>query len=899
MVRKYIYVFLFCLVAWNLAFAQTSIDVDQAAVDSLASDTETLLLPDSLASNGIPDSLLTDTLANKTARKPLFDAQIKYNAVDSMVLSIEEGNQVAYLYGEAKVEYGTIELTSGFIRIDFETKEIFASGITDSLGELKEKPHFKEASEEFDCTTLRYNFISGKGFVENVISNQQDGIVHGEKAKMVSKDIFCMIDGKYSTCDAEHPHFYLNITKGKMVGKNALIAGPSYMVLEDFPIYPIMLPFAYIPTNNTKYSSGIIIPSYGEETNYGYYLRDGGFYWAASDYFDLTMKGDIYSKGSWGAKFSTNYRWKYHFSGGFGLNISRNVTGERGIDQSTAKNFSITWNHTQDSKASLSSTFSANVNFSTSGYDRANEYYNQNSYLTNSKSSSISYSKKFLNTPFNMSLNARHSQNSLDSTISLSLPEMTLNMNRIYPFKRKNAVGSKRFYEEISVSYTANMKNSIKTKESELLTTPFSEWQKGVKHSLPISLPSFKLLNYINISPGFSYSEMWYFDKIEKHWVDGHQSFNNITGQTEWVKGYVQETKKQAFLRNYEYSYNINGTTTMYGMYQMKNPNSKLVAIRHKITPSVGFSYHPDFGEERFGFYDWVQTDSLGTMTHYSYAEDGIYGHTGEGKSGSVTFSLRNNIEMKLANSGKQDSTSKERFKKVAIFDDLGFSGSYNLAADSMNLSTISWNARTKIAGINLNLTGSLDPYYYDPVAKRRINQFMWQHGSGLGKIARLTNMSTGFGFNFSSDKIKKKREDARKAASDANGGDDATSSEEPEQKDPLYAQYKPFDMPWSASFNYSFSYVNNGVKRQIIQSLSFNGSVTISPKWSATVNSGFDFTAKKLTNTSLSVSRNLHCWSMAFSCSPISTRPYYSFTLNANASMLKDLKVNKVSRNY
>lgn len=889
-IGRYIYVFLFCFVAWNWALAQSAADLAPALKDSSTVDKELSLLPDSLAA--MSDTLLLDSVP---PRKPLFDARIQYNATDSMVLSIEEGNKIAYLYGEAKVEYGDIEMTADYIRIDFETKEIYASGVPDTLGEVQGKPHFKESSEEFDCSTLRYNFTSGKGFVENVVSNQQDGIVHGEKAKMVDKNVFCMVDGKYSTCDAEHPHFYLNITKGKMVGKNALIAGPSYMVLEDFPIYPILLPFAYIPTNNTKYSSGIIIPSYGEENNYGYYLRDGGFYWAASDYFDVTMKGDIYSKGSWGAKFNTNYRWKYHFSGGFGLNISKNVTGEQGIDQSASKNFSITWNHSQDSKASLSSTFSANVNFSTSGYDKANEYYNQNKYLTNSKSSSISYSKKFLNTPFNMSLNARHSQNSLDSTISLSLPEMTVNMTRIYPLKRKNAVGSKRFYEDVSVSYTANVRNSIKAKESELLKTPFSEWQKGVKHSLPISLPSFKLLNYINISPGFSYSEMWYFDKVEKYWVDGHQSFNNITGQNEWVKGYVQETKKQDFIRNYEYSYNVNGTTTLYGMYQMKNPNSKLVAVRHKITPSVGFSYHPDFGEERFGFYDWVQTDSLGTMTHYSFAEDGIYGYTREGKSGSVTFSLRNNIEMKLANTA-QDSTSKEKFKKIAIFDDLGFSGSYNLAADSMNLSTISWNARTKIAGINLNLTGSLDPYYYDPVAKRRINQFMWQHGSGLGKIARLTNMSTGFGFNFGSEKIKKRREDAQKAAAAA-GGDG--SSEDVVTEDPLAASYKAFDMPWTASFNYSFSYVNNGVKKQVIQSLSFNGSVTLSPKWSATVNSGFDFTAKKLTNTSLSINRNLHCWSMSFSCSPISTRPYYSFTLSANASMLKDLKINKVSRNY
>lgn len=889
-----------CACSWGLAQTDQTLTLPQLellAADSLLVSNGSDSIPNNLPLGTEGDSLLlaSDSIVPKPKRKPLFDAQIKYNAVDSMVLSMEDGKQVAYLYGEAKVEYGSIELTAGYIRIEFETKEIFATGITDSLGKMIQKPHFKEASEEFDCTSLRYNFVTAKGFVENVISSQQDGVVQSERAKMLSRDVFCMVDGKYSTCDAEHPHFYLNITKGKLIGKRAIITGPSYLVLEDFPIYPIFLPFGYIPTNNTTYSSGIIVPSYGEELQYGYYLRDGGFYWAASDFFDVTVKGDIYSKGSWGAKLGTNYRWRYHFSGSFNFNVSKNVTGESGIDQSASRNFSVGWTHQQDSKASLSSNFSASVNFSTSGYDRANEYYNPQSYLTNSKQSRISYSKKFLNTPFNFSAVMAHSQNSIDTTISLTLPDMTLNMSTIYPFKKKNRVGKAKPWEDISLSYNLKMANSVKAKEYDLLSTPFSSWKKTVTHSLPISLPSMRLFNYVQLNPGFSYGESWYFETKRRSWVDGYEAFNNITGQSEWVKGHVQEiVNPNAFKRVYNYSYSVNSNTTLYGMYQMKNPNSKLVAVRHMVKPSVGFSYRPDFGQERFGFYDWVQTDSLGTYQQYALTD----GAPGTGRSGSVNFGLSNNIEMKLLNS-EADTTSKERYRKVAIFDDLSFNGSYNLAADSMNLSIIGWTARTKIAGFNLNVTGSIDPYYYDPVSKRRINQFMWDHASGIGKLGRLATMNTGFGYNFSSDKFKKKKENKQKGTGEKPAEGDEAAPEEKHNGDPLYDEYRPFDLPWSFSFNYTFGYSNNGIKPTVNQSLSFNGNITLSPKWSADFSSGFDFKAKKLTHTNMSVRRNLHCWSMAFSFAPIGLKPYYSFTLNANASMLKDLKVNKMSRPY
>jgi hypothetical protein len=829
-----------------------------------------------------------DTLANVPEKQPktFIDNPIDYNSNDSMSISFENGEQIAYLYGNASITYGSIELTANYISVNFNTREIFASGLPDSTGTLLGKPHFKEGEEEFDCKTLRYNFDTGKGFAEDVVTEEQDGIVHSAKAKMLSKEVFCMADGKYSTCDAEHPHFYLKITKGKVIGKKAIIAGPSYLVLEDFPLYFPIIPYGYIPTFNKTYSSGIIVPEFTDEKEYGFGLKGAGFYWAASDYFDVTLTGDIYSKGTWGVGLSSRYRLRYKFSGGFSFNYYKNVTGIEGINQKSGTNFSIKWNHSQDAKANPSFKFSANVDFSTSGYDQMNEYDNHENYLTNSKSSSISLSKDFLGTPFRMSANFRHSQNSRDSTISLSLPEITFNMRTIYPFRRKNRVGKKGILEDISISYTMNMKNTINTKESELLSTPLSDWKNGANHSIPITLPSFRLFNHINVTPSISYRETWFFEHKEKYWVDGYYVTDNETGLQKWVSGHVQENTIDGFKRNYEFSGGIGASTTLYGMYQMKNPNAKIQAVRHKMNPTLGFSYHPDFGAPFWGFYDWVQTDSLGNMQQYNIFEGGVYSSTGKGESGSISFGLTNNIEMKVRND--KDTTSTEPFKKIPIFDNIGFSGSYNLAADSMNLSTISLNARTKIAGTVLNINGTLNPYALDERGNVT-KYYMWNQATGLARLGRITNLSTGFGLNFSSDKMKKNREEKKKK-------EGKNSNIEPVEN----SDYQEFDMPWRFSFNYNVSYTNFSGEPKINQTLSFNGGIDFSDKWKATFSSGFDLEAFTFTHTQATVTRNLHCWSMSFDFSPFGRRQYYSFRISANSSMLSDfMKLKKDSRDF
>jgi hypothetical protein len=837
----------------------------------------------------------TEILPIKKEKPPVIDVPVTYSSKDSMAISLENGQQIVHLYGGASIKYGSITLDADYIAMNFESKEIYATVRRDSLGKIITKTTFTEGGETFECETLRYNFVTGKGFVENVVTEQQDGFVRSAKAKMMNKDVYCMVDGKYSTCDADHPHFYLHMTKGKIIREKAIITGLSYLVLEDFPIYVPFLPYGYIPTNNKTYSSGVIIPSYGEERLYGFYLREGGFYWAANDYFDLRATGDIYSKGKWAVSATTRYRLRYKFSGGFGFSYSQNVTGERGINQSKTPSFSIRWNHAQDSKASPSQTFSASVDYTSTGFSKENEFDNPDRFLQNSTSSSITYRKDFLNTPLSMSSSMRVTQNTRDSTVMLSMPSLNVNMKSIQPFKSKKRVGKKMFYDDFKLQYSSQFESRITTKESLILSTPYSAWQKGIKHNLPVTFPSFRLFNHINVVPSISYNMRWYFDHIEKYWVDGYSVTNYESGLPKWMPGHVEEVRHDGFKMNYDYSFSLSTSTTLYGMYNMINPNWKLKAVRHKIDPSLSFSYRPDFSERRFGFYDWVQIDSTGTLQMYNMFQNGMYGSASSGRSGTVSFGLNNNIEMKVADT--KDTTSTNKFKKVAIFDNLGINSSYNLIAEQFNLSPFSLNARTKIAGTAINVSGSLDPYALNERGQR-INEYMWNNATGIARLGRITNISTGYSVSYSSDKFMNMLE-ARKAKAENEDIDDALGEPVKDKGLASVPEFEPFNMPWRFSLNYTFSYSNHDGKPRIMQSVNLNGSLDLTPKWKTTFSTGYDFLANKITHTKMSVTRDLHCWTMSFDFSPVSSRPYYTFTIRANASMLKDLKVNKTERDF
>jgi hypothetical protein len=835
-------------------------------------------LNDSIAISPIPNS-------NDSVSKPVLEAVITYSAIDSIIPDFE--NQKVYMYKGGVVNYQSIELKADYIVLDLANKEVYAEGLPDSTGTKVGTPIFKDGDEEFESKTMRYNFETQKGIITDVKTKEGDGFVHSDLTKKISKDEFVLKRGKYTTCDAEHPHFYLRMTKAKVISNKKIITGPAYMVLEDFPIYFPMIPFGYFP-NSTTYTSGILVPTYGEEQTRGFFLRDGGYYWAANEYFDLAVRGDIFSKGSWSTKLHSNYRVRYRYTGSFDFTYSLNKYSEQPLpDARTTKGFSLVWSHSQDSKANPNRTFSAHVNLSTSSFDKENSL-TVKSYLTTTKASSISYSKRFENTPFNLSLNLRHSQNSRDTTISLSLPELTFNMSKINPFKfikSDKRTGAIKLLDKISFSYSGNLKNSITSKEKDLLDKSLiRDWQNGIRHSIPISLPSFNLFKYINFSPSFNYSERWYTNYINKTY---DPNYTAPTGGAEHVK----IDTIYSFRRNYEYSYSLSASTNYYGMYTMTNPNSRIKAIRHKITASAGFSYTPDFGQKKFRFWD-SYLDGKGETQYYSHFERGVYGYTGRGESGAISFSLSQNLEAKVleVNDSTTKKSDKPVYKKVKIIDNLGINASYNMIADSMKLSTIPISLRTTIKGVSVNIGANLDPYMVDKEGKR-YDEYVWNHLKGINKLGRLTNANLSFGMNFESKKGKKEADANKKSINE----DKALPGS--------YSDYVDFNMPWSFRFDYSFYYTNSYMPetatnkaKKIMQSLNLGGHLNLTEKWNMDMNTNFDIQAMKFSFTTFNVNRTMHCWSMSFGFVPFGDRKSYSFNLSASSAILRDLKISKQS---
>ena len=862
--------------------------------DSFKTDLISIPVADTLST----DSLAVDTIAIDSIKKPVIEDPIKYNAEDSIIVSLD--GQRVFLYNKAKVTYQNIELNAYYIELDLETKQIYAEGLRDSTGKMTEKPVFKQGDEEYESETMRYNFETEKAFITKVVTKQGEGILLSDRTKKIGKETFITEDAKYTTCDAEHPHFYMTLTKAKVISNKKIVTGPAYMVLEDFPIYFPMLPFGYFP-NSPTYSSGILVPTYGEEANRGFFLRDGGYYWAAGEYFDLAVKGEIYSKGSWGAQLHTNYKKRYKFSGGFDFRYNMNIYGESGTDEYTkSPQFAVTWSHSQDTKANPNQTFSASVNFSTSGYDKQNSYVGQtggNNYLRNQKSSSISYTKRFENTPFNMSANFRHSQSSVDTTISLTLPELTFSMAKVYPLRKKNRTGPVRFYEKFGINYSANMRNSITAKEYELLEKSFpTDWKNGIKHNLPLSFPGFNLFKYINVSPSIAYDETWYFKKYSYKYVED-EKFEDEYGR----ESNVDQDTINGLSRVYEYSYSLSSSTNIYGMFIPKNPNSKIKGIRHKLSPSLGFSYHPDFGKSKYGYWQPVQVDTTGKIQYFDVNAGGIYGGSpGIGASGAITLNVNNNLEMKVLDTADTTKTdSKEKFKKVRIIDNLSFGTSYNLIADSLNLAMIPIRARTTVAGVSINMGALLDPYMVNE-DYQRINKFVWNERKGFARIGRLVNSNLSFGMDFNS----KSKDKGKEKSSTAQPGQAPATEKTPEKKpEPdIFEEYAEFSMPWNLGFDYTFSY--NGPSPgspngRFAQTIGLRGSLTITDKWKLSAMTNFDIMAGEFSYTTVNINRDLHCFQMAFNFVPFGYMKSYSFTINAKSSMLKDLRLQKRQSQY
>lgn len=852
---------------------------DTLRTDSLRLSADSLLLPaDSLHG---ADSLAHDSLARDTAAsKPFLDDVISGKNTDSLVYDLK--NKTVYIYNEGDVTYQDMNLKADFMRINMDTKQIYAYGKPDSTGKGT-RPEFVQGGASYTMDTIRYNIDSKKAKIRNVATQEGEGYLIGQNIKKMPDNTINIANGKYTTCDnVEHPHFYMALTKAKAIPGKKVIVGPSYFVMEDVPIYFLGVPFGFFPLSSGRHS-GFIMPEYGEEYVKGFFLRNGGYYFAFNDYIDVAATGGFYTLGSWEAALASNYVKRYKYRGAFNMRFSKDIIGEKGAaDYVNQNNFNVTWTHTQDPKFRPNSTFSASVNFSTSGYSKYGST-NLNDYLNTQTNSSIAYSKTWAGKPFSFSTNFQHSQNSADTTISLSFPNIVFNISRIYPFRRKEAIGKQRWYEKISMQYTGTLANNVTVKERDLFTEKmFKEMKNGVQHTIPIQT-SINLFNYINISPSANYTERWYFKKIDKAW-DPEQ--NRI----------VNADTTYGFYRLYDYRFSVSASTKVYGMFTF-GKKSPVQAIRHVMTPSISFSYTPDFGDPKYGYYKPIQSDSTGTISYYSPFEGGMYGLPGRSRSASISFSLQNTLEMKVKS--KKDTSG---VKKIKLIDNFSISSSYNLLADSLNLSPFSLNLRTTIYGnFGLNLSATLDPYEVDEKG-RRINRFMIKRG----KLGRITNTGWSFGYTFNSKKSN------QPAANDINSqgtlppdNPEFFTNPEVQELDPntrralMTSQYYDFSIPWNLGFNYSLSYTNNGIRKNVIQTLGFNGSINLTPKWGITFNGGYDFESRQITPGVITIARDLHCWQMNFSWVPVGFRKSWNFNIAVKSAMLKDLKYEKQNSFY
>lgn len=894
-----------------------------AASDSLAAKADTTLAP-----------AATDTLA-KDAEAPIaerdsvelfkLEAPVTFSAEDSIVMT---GRNVMYFFGPSEVKYQRMSIEANYLKIVSDSSEVYAQYVLDSLGQPTAKPKFADGDQKFESTTMKYNFKTGQGFITDVTTQQGEGYLTATQTKRLKDNTMFLKDGRYTTCDLhDHPHFYINLTRAKAKPEDKIVTGPVYLVMADVPLYFIGLPFAFFPFNE-KQTSGIIMPSYGIDQTRGLYLTHGGLYLNLNDYWDLTLTGDVYTNGSWALNAASNYRKRYKYNGSVQAGYISTVQGDKDIPStySRSQDISLRWTHSQDPKADPLRNFSASVNFSTSSYNHnaTQAVYNHQRRAENTKGSSISYRRSFAGIPLSLTGAFNIDQRSRDSTISVTLPNLSLSLSTIYPFKRKNRVGKERWYEKISLSYNGSLRNSITTKENLLLKSNLvKDWRNGMQHSIPISA-SFDLFNYIKISPSINYTAYWYTSRVEKQWDEAQQRI-------------VDADTTYGFYHLNNFSASLSMSTTLYGFYKpwRKLFGDRVQMIRHRFSPSISLSYAPDFGDPFWGYYREVDyVDTLGQAHNFVYTpyERGIFGYPGRGKMGAINFSFDNNVEMKWRL--PSDSTAvEEQFKKISLIDQFGLSFSYNMAADSFRWSNINTNIALRLTKtFVLRLSASFDPYewdyYTDPqgnVRPFRVDKLRILNGHGIGAF-----LGTGTSFNYTFtpqtfEKIGKwvgglfnKKKDA---TDDAGAGSSEDSQEKggravdkidfdgPDSGDRRsYRQddswdsdgYLKFSVPWSFSFNYSVNIAQdrqkfNTQRREFeymfTQNLSFRGQLQPTPNWNFSFDANYNFDLKKLTGMTINITRDLHCWSLTASVIPLGAYKSYNLVIGVNASLLRDLK--------
>ena len=888
---------------------------DSKAVDKNIPDTtkmDSLQLAIYHHNKAIDDSIRADSMMR--ARSNGIDAPVKYSAEDSLVYDAESGT--AYLYGNSKVDYENMKLTSDKVHMNLDKSTVRATGTIDSTAEggIKGKPVFTMGKDEYKSDTMAFNFKSKKGLIKGVYTEQQDGFLSGEVGKRDSTGSIYLQHGRYTTCDKPHPDFYIALSRAKVRPGKDVVFGPAYLVVADVPL-PLAIPYGFFPFSK-KYSSGFIMPSYGDESDRGFYLRDGGYYFAISDKWDLKLLGEIYTKGSWGVSAASNYRKRYRYSGSFLFSYQDSKTGDKGLpDFAEQESFKIQWNHRQDPKANPYSSLAASVNFATSSYERnnLNSMYNPQTLTQSTRTSSVSWSTGFSSIGLSLSATTNLAQNMRDSSIQITLPDLNISLSRFYPFKRKHLVGKERWYEKISMSYTGQLANSISTTEDKILhSNLIKDWKNAFQHTIPVQA-NFTLFNYINVTPSFNFTDRMYSKKVTRGWDN--------TLQKEVVRDTIY-----GFHNVYNWSMNVGASTKLYGFWvpNRKLFGDKIQAIRHVITPQVSFSYSPNFGARRYGYYDSYQyTDASGNvkLVEYSPYQDELYSVPGKYKTEMISWDVSNNIEMKVKSD--KDTTG---YKKISIIDELGASMSYNAAADYHRWSDLSMRLRLKWwKNYTFSMNAQFATYAYELDANGK--PYVGNHTEwGYGRLPRFQGMSQNFSFTLNPEKLKKwfgrkDDKDDDKVSVDSDGPDtNIESNMDDDLEKGKYAAkkkrgniaetdddgYMSFNMPWSLTIGYGITMRENTAGRfntktmrypyKFTQTLNFSGNIRISDGWNINFSSGYDFENHAMSMTTASLSRDLHCFNMSAS---VVLAPYtsYNFTFRCNAATLTDaLKYDKRS---
>ena len=836
-----------------------------------------------------------DTARFKKTRAVDIDHVVKFSSKDSIVLF---GRNDLRFYGESEVSYDNMDLKASSIKMNMDSSVVHAVGVPDSVGELQGKPVFTDPSGEYKSKKMAFNFKTKKGIITDIITEQGDGYLTGGITKKHEDDEYHIKNGRYTTCDNhEHPHFYFQITKAKMRPKKNVITGPAYMVLEDLPL-PLAVPFAFFPFTN-KYSSGVLVPTFGEDYNRGFYLKNGGYYFAINQYVDLALTGEIYTRGSWGVSLQSNYAKRYKFSGHLSASFLTTVNGDKGDrDYSKMKNFSVAWTHTQDSKSNPNMQFSASVNFATSGYSRNNitDYY-RNTFTENTKSSTVNWSYNFPNSKWSIAATASVSQRSADFTLTVSFPNFTITMAQTSPFKRKRAVGAEKWYEKIKISYSGRFQNTLTAKEKEFFHKSLvKDWRNGFSHVVPISA-TFNVFKYINITPNITLNDRMYTSKIKQAWDPNSSAV-------------VRDTT-YGFYNLFDFNASVSMSTKIYGFYKpLKFMGDKLQMVRHVITPTVSFSASPDFGSKFWGYYgnySYVDNQGKERNVKYPYFQHGIYGQPQSGKSGVISFNIANNLEAKVRSD--EDSTG---YKKISIIENLTLSQSYNFAADSLRWSNLNTSILLRITkGFNLNLSATWDVYKYglnENGAPVRINKLRLFHGGGWG---RLASTGTSFSYTFNNDTFKKlfRRGDKKKKDDDdkklGNMKDSENKGGQAEGSDVVLRPdgYMQWSCPWSLTINYSinygygaFDYNKMEYKGKFTHNLSFNGNIRPTKNWNFSLSGSYNFDTHKIAYMNCSVSREMHCFVMSASFVPVGPYKSYNFHIAVKSSILSDFKYDKHS---